>query len=105
MVAILFDFPASPQVIAVAGYIVASDDPTCTEEEITSLVESESSLEEATEFLVEAFEEANDNLEAATGSTLSASELEDFTDGPVVSTTTMASRFRMRGFQKQLFRQ
>ena len=105
MVAILFDFPASPQVIAVAGYIVASADPTCTEEEITSLVESESSLGEATEFLVEAFEEANDNLEAATGSTLSASELEEFTEGPVVSTTTMASRFRMRGFQKQLFRQ
>ena len=105
MVAILFDFPASPQVIAVSGYIVASDDPTCTEEEITSLVESESSLGEATEFLVEAFEEANDNLEAATGSTLSASELEEFTEGPVVSTTTMASRFRMRGFQKQLFRQ
>ena len=105
VVDILLDFPASPQVIAVAGYIVASADPTCTEEEITSLVESESSLGEATEFLVEAFEEANDNLEAATGSTLSASELEEFTDGPVVSTTTMASRFRMRGFQKQLFRQ
>ena len=105
MVAILFDFPASPQVIAVGGYIVASADIVCTEEEITELVETESSLTEAAEFLVEAFEEANENLLEATGSTLSASELEEFTEGPVVSTTTMASRFRMRGFQKQLFRQ
>ena len=101
MVTILLDFPASPEVITVGGYIVASADPSCTEEEIASLVETETSLEEAAEFLAEALEEAQANLLEATGSTLSASELLEFTDAP----TTVASRFRMRGFQRQLFRQ
>ena len=99
---ILLDFPASPEVIIVGGYIVDSADPTCTDAEIASLVESESSLEEAAEFLSEALEEAQANLLEATGSTLSASELLEFTDAPA---TTVASRFRMRGFQRQLFRQ
>ena len=58
---ILLDFPASPEVIVVGGYIVASAEVVCTEEEIASLVETESSLTEAAEFLVEAFEEANEN--------------------------------------------
>ena len=102
MVAILLDYPASPEVIVVGGYIVDSADPTCTEDEIASLVDTESSLTEAAEFLVEAFEEAQANLLEATGSTLSASELLEFTDAPA---TTVASRFRMRGFQRQLFRQ
>ena len=103
MVTILLEFPSSPEVIVVGGFIVASADPTCTEEEITSLVETETSLEEAAEFLVEALEEANEALLEATGSTLSVSELLEFTDAPV---TTVASRFRMRGFQRQrqLFR-
>ena len=100
--AILLDYPASPEVIVVGGYIVDSADPTCTEDEIASLVDTESSLTEAAEFLVEAFEEAQANLLEATGSTLSASELLEFTDAPA---TTVASRFRMRGFQRQLFRQ
>ena len=100
MVTILLDYPASPEVIVVGGYIVASADPSCTEEEIASLVETESSLGEAAEFLVEALEEAQANLLEATGSTLSASELLEFIDSP----TTVASRFRMRGFQRQLFR-
>ena len=102
VVTILLEFPSSPQVIAVGGYIVASADIVCTEYEMTSLVETESSLTEAAMFLVEAFEEANENLLEATGSTLSASELLEFTDGPEV--TTVASRFRMRGFQRQLFK-
>ena len=102
MVTILLDFPASPEVIVVGGYIVASADPTCTEGEIASLVETETSLDEAAEFLVEALEEAQANLLEATGSTLSASELLEFTDSPA---TTAASRFRMRGFQRQLSRQ
>merc|ERR1712012_721436 len=101
LVTFLLDFPASPEVITVGGYIVASADPSCTEEEIASLVETETSLEEAAEFLVEALEEAQANLLEATGSTLSASELLEFTDAPA---TTAASRFRMRGFQRQLFR-
>ena len=99
MVAIIVEFPASPQVIVVVEDMVYSD-PTCTEEEKASLVEDLASIEEAKEFLDEALEEAQDNLFEATGSTLSPS-----TTGHVVSTTTMASRFRMRGFQKQLFSQ
>ena len=99
---ILLDFPASPEVIIVGGYIVDSADPTCTDAEIAVIVDSESSLAEAAEFLSEALEEAQANLLEATGSTLSASELLEFTDAPA---TTVASRFRMRGFQRQLFRQ
>ena len=102
VVDILLDFPASPQVIVVGGYIVDTAEIVCTEEEIAILVETESSLEEAAEFLDEALEEANENLLEATGSTLSASELLEFTEGPEV--TTVASRFRMRGFQRQLFK-
>ena len=101
MVTILLDYPASPEVIVVGGYIVASADPSCTEDEIASLVETESSLGEAAEFLAEAFVEAQANLLEATGFTLSSAELLEFTDAP----TTVASRFRMRGFQRQLFRQ
>ena len=85
---ILLDFPASPQVIAVGGYIVASADPTCTEEEITSLVETESSLGEAAEFLAEAFEEANDNLEEATGSTVTAAPTTTTTSAPTTAPDT-----------------
>ena len=44
-----------------------------------SVVSSESSLNEAQESLVEALDEAQATLEAATGSTLSASELQEFT--------------------------
>ena len=106
VVEILLDFPASPEVIVVGGYIVASADPSCTEDEIASLVETETSLGEAAEFLAEAFVEAQANLLEATGFTLSAAELLEFTDSPAtISTTTTASRFRMRGFQRQLFKQ
>ena len=105
MVTILLDYPASPEVIVVGGYIVDSADPTCTEEELASLVETEASFDEAVEFLAEALEEAQANLLEATGFTLSAAELLEFTDSPTISTTTTASRFRMRGFQRQLFKQ
>ena len=97
MVTILDSFPASPQVITVAKYIKDSADPTCTTAEKATLVASESSLTEAQESLVEALDEAQATLEAATGSTLSASELLEFT----AAATTKASRFRMRGFQRQ----
>ena len=97
MVTILNSFPASPQVITVAKYIKDSADPTCTTAEKATLVSSESSLSEAQESLVEALDEAQATLEAATGSTLSASELLEFT----AAATTKASRFRMRGFQRQ----
>ena len=99
MVTILNSFPASPQVITVAKYIKNSADPTCTTAEKASLVSSESSLTEAQESLVEALDEAQATLEAATGSTLSASELLEFT--ATAAATTKASRFRMRGFQRQ----
>ena len=97
MVTILDSFPASPKVITVAKYIKDSADPTCTAAEKATLVSSESSLNEAQESLVEALEEAQATLEAATGFTLSASELQEFT----AAATTKASRFRMRGFQRQ----
>ena len=98
MVAIVLDFPSSPEVLVAAGYILDSADPTCTEEEVASLVES--SLTEAAEFLAEAFEEAVNIYYHATGLTLSAADL---TTGSV-STTTMAARVRRFGFQRTLFR-
>ena len=98
---ILAAFPASPQVITVGGYIAASADPTCTDLEKASLKVWETSLTEAAETLSEALAEAQATLEDATGSTLSASELLEFT----AAATTKTSRFRMRGFQRQLFRQ
>ena len=101
VVTILAAFPASPQVITVGGYITASADPTCTDLEKASLKEWETSLTEAAETLDEALAEAQTTLEDATGSTLSASELLEFT----AAATTKTSRFRMRGFQRQLFRQ
>ena len=100
MVAIVLDFPSSPEVFVVEGYILDSADPTCTEEEVASLVDTESSLTEAAEFLAEAFEEAVNIYYHATGLTLSAADL---TTGSV-STTTMAARVRRFGFQRTLFR-
>ena len=100
MVTIVLDYPSSPEVLVVGGYILDSADPTCTEEEVASLVDTESSLTEAAEFLAEAFKEAVTNYEAATGLTLSAADL---TTGSV-STTSMASRVRRFGFQRKLFR-
>ena len=99
---ILAAFPASPKILTVGGYITASADPTCTDLEKASLKEWETSLTEAAETLEEALADAQATLQDATGSTLSASELLEFTDAPA---TTVASRFRMRGFQRQLFRQ
>ena len=100
MVAIVLDFPSSPEVFVVEGYILDSADPTCTEEEVASLVDTESSLTEAAEFLAEALEEAVNIYYHATGLTLAAADL---TTGSV-STTTMASRVRRFGFQRKLFR-
>ena len=99
---ILAAFPASPKIITVGGYVTASADPTCTDLEKASLKEWETSLDEAAETLEEALADAQATLQDATGSILSASELLEFTDAPA---TTAASRFRMRGFQRQLFRQ
>ena len=90
-------FPASPQVPTVSGYITDSAVPTCTDLEKASLKEWETSLVEAKELLDEALAEAQATLEDATGSTLSASELLEFT----AAATTKTSRFRMRGFQRQ----
>ena len=98
---ILTAFPASPKLITVGGYITSSADVTCTDLEKASLKEWETSLVEAKELLDEALAEAQATLEDATGSTLSASELLEFT----AAATTKTSRFRMRGFQRQLFRQ
>ena len=98
---ILAAFPASPKIITVGKYITDSSDPTCTDLEKASLKEWETSLATAAATLSEALADAQATLEDATGSTLSASELLQFT----AAATTKASRFRMRGFQRQLFRQ
>ena len=101
VVKVATNFPASPKIVTIAKDITDSADPTCTDLEKASLKEWETSLAEAAETLSEALAEAQATLEDATGSTLSASELLEFT----AAATTKASRFRMRGFQRQLFRQ
>ena len=102
VVAILTTYPASPQVLVVGKDIVGSSAVTCTALEKAELKLAETSLTEAKEFLEEALEVAQANLLDATGSTLSASQLLEFT---TASATTKASRFRMRGFQRQLLKQ
>ena len=100
--AILTTYPASPQVLVVGKDIKDSAAVTCTALEKAELKLAETSLTEAKEFLEEALEVAQANLLDATGSTLSASQLLEFT---TASATTVASRFRMRGFQRQLLKQ
>ena len=102
VVTIIQNYPASPQVLVVGKDIVGSAAVTCTTLEKAELKLAETSLTEAKEFLAEALEVAQANLLDATGSTLSASQLLEYT---TASATTVASRFRMRGFQRQLFRQ
>ena len=66
---------------------------------------SEASLTEAIEFLIEAYNEAQASLMEATGSTVSIADLAEYTvtaTSPPV--TTMAARFRMRGFQSKVLR-
>ena len=63
---------------------------------------SEASLTEAIVFLVEAYNEAQASLMEATGSTVSISDLAEFTVTATVTTT--AARFRMRGFQSKVLR-
>ena len=99
VVAIIQNYPASPQVLVVGKYIVGSAAVTCTTLEKAELKLAETSLTEAKKLLDEALEVAQANLLDATGSTLSASELLEYT---TASATTVASRFRMRGFQRQL---
>merc|ERR1712045_196013 len=89
-VAIIQNYPASPQVLVVGKYIVGSAAVTCTALEKAELKLAETSLTEAKEFLAEALSVAQANLLDATGSTLSASELLEYT---TVSATTVASRF------------
>merc|ERR1711884_736968 len=98
-VGILNTYAASPQVLVVGKYIVGSAAGACTALEKAELKLAETSLTEAKEFLAEALEVAQANLLDATGSTLSASQLLEYT---TASATTVASRFRMRGFQRQL---
>merc|ERR1712045_960106 len=89
-VAIIQNYPASPQVLVVGKYLVGSAAVTCTALEKAELKLAETSLTEAKEFLAEALSVAQANLLDATGSTLSASELLEYT---TVSATTVASRF------------
>ena len=70
-----------------------------------SLLESEASLTKAIIFLVEAYNEAQASLMEATGSTVSISDLAEYTvTATTVTMTTTAARFRMRGFQSKVLR-
>ena len=70
-----------------------------------SLLESEASLTKAIVFLVEAYNEAQASLMEATGSTVSISDLAEYTvTATTPPITTMAARFRMRGFQSKVLR-
>ena len=53
------DFPSSPQVTALAADIVASTIPGCSETELQSLKEKESSVDEAITEVEESLEEVN----------------------------------------------
>ena len=53
------DFPSSPQVTALSVNIVASTIPGCSETELQSLKEKESSVDEAITEVEESLEEVN----------------------------------------------
>ena len=57
---IILEFISSPEIITISGFIVASSDPTCSEEEIAS-------LEEAAETVDEGLEEIGSSLEELEG--------------------------------------
>merc|ERR1711971_1108177 len=78
--AVVINDPSSPDVLVNGGFILESDNPTYTEEEKASLVETESSLTKAAEAVNAAFEEALTNYTEATGLTLSAADLTVTTD-------------------------
>jgi hypothetical protein len=104
---ILQSFPSSPKALTVGGYIISAPSAiTCTADEKASLKAAESTLKQGVAFLEQAFNDVQSTLEGATGSTMSSAELTAFsTAAPTESTaTTKASRFRMKGFQRQHFR-
>ena len=57
---IVQEFISSPEIITISAFIVASPDPTCSEDEI-------SSLEEAAEVFEEGLEEIEASLEELEG--------------------------------------
>ena len=60
---IIFEFPTSPEIITISSFIIASPDPTCSDEEISSLEEAATQVDEGLEEIEAALEEAETILE------------------------------------------
>ena len=88
---LVFQFPSSPSVPALAAQITASSSLTCTDHEKLSLAAAGESLEGAVVLLVEAVEAVQEQLQTLTGTTASASVLEAALSTPAPTTTTNSS--------------
>ena len=71
------EFPSSPTIITLSADIIASADPTCSDDEKTSLAAQATAIDEAIATVEAALEAVQDDLTTATGTTASASALSE----------------------------
>merc|ERR1711988_1181487 len=90
LVKVASKFQASPKIVTIVKDITDSADPTCTDAQKNSLKEQKSAVDKAAKRVEKAFNNAQTQLEAATGSTLSSTDLDNVQSG----TTTKAARLR-----------
>ena len=87
MIAAINEKPSASVVSTIALEISGSTITTCSDTDKAALSNEESSLNEATDALDEALDSAQSDLEAATGTTLSSSELAATTTAAATTTT------------------
>jgi len=96
LVKVASKFQASPKIVTIVKDITDSADPTCTDAQKNSLKEQESAVDKAAKRVEKAFNNAQTQLQAATGSTLSSTDLDNVQSG----TTTKAARLRRDRLQQ-----
>merc|ERR1711971_1311493 len=96
LVKVASKFQASPKIVTIVKGITDSADPTCTDAQKNSLKEQESAVDKAAKRVENAFNNAQTQLQAATGSTLSSTDLDNVQSG----TTTKAARLRRDRLQQ-----
>merc|ERR1711971_536470 len=96
LVKVASKFQASPKIVTIVKDITDSADPTCTDAQKNSLKEQKSAVDKAAKRVEKAFNNAQTQLEAATGSTLSSTDLDNVQSG----TTTKAARLRRDRLQQ-----
>lgn len=96
LVKVASKFQASSKIVTIVKDITDSADPTCSDAQKNSLKEQESAVDKAAKRVEKAFNNAQTQLQAATGSTLSSTDLDNVQSG----TTTKAARLRRDRLQQ-----